>query len=284
MPIANVTVLGTGVLGSQIAYQVAFSGFPVVAYDISEAALAAGRERFDALALRYAKEVAGAAGGAAQEARSRLSLSTDLAEAVADADLVIEAAPEQLALKRELYGDLGRVAPEKTIFASNSSTLLPSAMAAFTGRPRRFLALHFANQIWRHNVAEVMGHPDTDPEVFAELVAFAEAIGMVPIPVHKEQPGYVLNSLLVPLLNAALLLLVEGVAEPELVDKTWTIGTGAPAGPFAILDTIGLRTPYHIAAASGDPRFEKVAAYLKEHYLDQGKFGREAGEGFYRYD
>ncbi|HET9073716.1 MAG TPA: 3-hydroxyacyl-CoA dehydrogenase [Solirubrobacteraceae bacterium] len=283
MPIASVTVLGAGVLGSQIAFQTAYCGFPVVAYDISEAALVAGRERCDGLALRYEKEVSGAAGGAAQASRARIRFSADLADAVAEADLVIEAAPEQLALKRELYGQLGRVAPERTIFATNSSTLLPSAMAAFTGRPARFLALHFANQIWRHNVAEVMGHPDTDPAVFTELVAFAEDIGMVPIPVHKEQPGYVLNSLLVPLLNAALLLLVEGVADPEMVDRTWTIGTGAPAGPFAILDTIGLRTPYHIAAASNDPRFLKVAAHLKEHYLDQGKFGRESGEGFYRY-
>ncbi len=182
-----------------------------------------------------------------------------------------------------IYQRLGKVAPEATIFATNSSTLLPSDMAEFTGRPERFLALHFANEIWVHNTAEIMGHPGTDPAIAAEIVAFAREIGMEPIELHKEQPGYVLNSLLVPFLNSALALLVSGVADPETVDRTWRIATGAPAGPFAILDTIGLTTPYNIASASPDPGSQAVARYLKENYIDQGKLGRATGEGFYQY-
>jgi 3-hydroxybutyryl-CoA dehydrogenase len=169
------------------------------------------------------------------------------------------------------------------VFATNSSTLLPSQLSAATGRPDRFLALHFANHIWRQNTAEVMGSPETDPAVFDRVLAFATEIGMVPIPVRKEQPGYVLNSLLVPLLGAAAQLVLRGVAEPETVDATWRIGTGAPMGPFQIIDVVGLRTVHAISSASDDEGAQLWAAYLQEHYLDHGKFGVESGEGFYRY-
>lgn len=281
--IHNVTVIGTGVLGSQIAFQTAYRGFAVTAYDISDEVLARARQAFAGLAARYELEVDGAAGGAAQQALARITCSAELANAVRDADLVIEAAPEVLDLKRTIYTALGKVAPARTIFATNSSTLLPSDIAGFTGRPDRFLALHFANEIWVHNTAEIMGHPGTDPAVYRTVVAFARAIGMEPIELRKEQPGYVLNSLLVPFLNAAQLLLVNGVAEPEMIDKTWRIATGAPKGPFEILDAVGIATAYNIVATSDDEELQKVARYLKEHYLDTGKLGMSSGEGFYSY-
>jgi 3-hydroxyacyl-CoA dehydrogenase len=159
-----------------------------------------------------------------------LSYSSDLKDAVKDADLLIEAVPENPQIKIDFYEKLAKVAPEKTIFATNSSTLLPSQFAEYTGRPSKFLALHFANDIWIHNTAEIMGHPATDPKNFEDVVAFAKAIGMLTLPLHKEQPGYILNSLLVPLLSAATDLLIKGVAEPEIIDKTWMKATGAPIG------------------------------------------------------
>ena len=284
MTIRNVTVLGTGVLGSQIAYQTAYAGFSVSAYDISDELLEAARGRFTKLAGVYTRDVADASVESSQAGLERITYSSDLGEAVSDADLVIEAVPEQLELKRGVYTELGKLAPERTIFATNSSTLLPSHIAEFTGRPDRFLALHFANQIWMHNTAEIMGHPGTDPEVYATVVAFARDIGMEPIELHKEQPGYVLNTLLVPLLNAALGLLVDGVADAETIDRTWRIGVGTPAGPFAILDVIGLTTPYNISSAFPDERSQAVAKYLKQNYIDQGKLGRSTGEGFFKYD
>lgn len=281
--IRKVTVLGTGVLGSQIAFQTAYSGFPVTAYDISDDALAQAKERFAGLAATYTKEgVAGAAEGKADEALSRLAYSSDLAEAVREADLVIEAIPEVLELKQRTYEKLGAVAPESTIFATNSSTLLPSEMKDFTGRPQRFLALHFANRVWQFNTAEVMATPDTDPAVFDEVVAFAGRIGMEPVPLRKEKAGYVLNSLLVPFLNAAAELAGDGYAEPADVDKVWRIATGAPMGPFQIYDIIGLTTPYNIMA-HGDEKDRRLAAWLKENYIDKGKLGVATGEGFYRY-
>lgn len=281
--ITNVTVLGTGVLGSQIAYQVAYSGFAVTAYDIDDAALEKAKARFAGLAQTYKDDhVAGAAEGKADAAIERIRYSADLADAVKDADLVIEAVPEVLSLKQETYEKLGAVAPAKTIFATNSSTLLPSAMKDFTGRPEKFLALHFANRLWRSNTAEVMGTPDTDPAVFDTVVEFAGEMGMVAIPIHKEKAGYVLNSLLVPFLDAAAELAEGGYAAPADVDNVWRIATGAPLGPFQIYDIIGLTTPYNIMS-HGDAKAQRIAAWLKENYIDKGKMGVATGEGFYRY-
>ncbi|MBY4570303.1 3-hydroxyacyl-CoA dehydrogenase [Gordonia sp. LUNF6] len=280
--IKKVVVLGTGVLGSQIAFQSAYSGFEVTAYDIDDDALAKAKERFAGLVETYKNEVPGAADGKAEAALARLAYSSDLAEAVADADLVIEAVPEVLDLKRDIYQKLSAVAPEKTIFATNSSTLLPSDIVGSTDRPDRFLALHFANRVWQFNTAEVMGTAQTSPTVFDTIVEFAGEIGMVAIPIHKEKAGYVLNSLLVPFLNAALELAAGDYAEPKDVDNTWRIATGAPIGPFQMYDVIGLNTPYNIMA-NGDEHAQQLAAWLKENYIDKGKLGIAAGEGFYKY-
>ncbi|WOC11381.1 3-hydroxyacyl-CoA dehydrogenase [Gordonia sp. MP11Mi] len=280
--IKKVVVLGTGVLGSQIAFQTAYSGFHVTAYDINDAVIATAKERFAGLVETYKNEVAGAADGKAEAALGNLSYATDLADATTDADLVIEAVPEVLELKRGIYATLGQVAPAKTVFATNSSTLLPSDLADATGRPDRFLALHFANRVWSSNTAEVMGTARTSSDVFDTVVEFASEIGMVPIPIHKEKAGYVLNSLLVPFLNAALDLAVGDYAAPADVDKTWRIGTGSPLGPFQIYDIVGLNTPYNILV-NGDAHEQELAEWLKRNYIDQGKLGIAAGEGFYKY-
>ncbi len=280
--LSTITVLGTGVLGSQIAFQTAYSGFDVVAYDINDEVIDNAKKRFAGLAETYKREVAGAADGGADAALGRIRYSTDLADAARNADLVIEAIPEVLQVKRDTYARLGAVAPAKTIFATNSSSLLPSDLAQSTGRPGRFLALHFANRIWVNNTAEVMPTADTDPEVFAIVAQFARDIGMIPIELKKEKAGYVLNSLLIPLLDAAAGLLVGGIADVETIDLTWRKGTGAPFGPFQIFDVVGLETAYNISAA-GDPAQQAFARLLKEQYLDKGKLGVATGEGFYSY-
>ena len=283
MSIRHVTLVGAGVLGAQIAFQTAFKGFDVSAYVPDQAALDKAGKAIDWLQRRYLQDIDGADPQALAAAAGRIRWTTDLAAAVKDADLVIEAIPEQLELKRRVYAELGRLAPATAIFATNSSTLLPSAMADATGRPERFIALHFANEIWLHNVAEVMGHAGTDPEVFSTLVRFANDIGMVPVEIHKEKAGYVLNSLLVPLMSAASELLVDGIAEHEAIDRTWKIATGSPRGPFEIYDIVGLGTAYHISLAGG-PKQQAFARLLKERYIDHGKLGVVTGEGFYRYE
>lgn len=280
--IKNVTVLGSGVLGSQIAYQTAYAGFTVTAWDINDDAVAAAKERFTGLARRYDAEVEGAKDGKSTAALERLTATSDLAAAVADADLIIEAVPESPEIKTSTWEQVGALAPEKTIFATNSSTLLPSSFKDATGRPNKFLALHYANQIWAQNTAEVMGTADTDPEVYKTVVEFAKEQGMVPIEVKKEQPGYVLNTLLVPLLNAAGYLYANGIADAETIDKTWRIGTGAPRGPMEIFDIIGLTTAYNVSIM-GDEESRKFAKVLKEDFIDKGKLGIATGEGFYNY-
>jgi 3-hydroxyacyl-CoA dehydrogenase len=220
-------------------------------------------------------------------ALKRTKLTTSLPAALVDPDLLIEAIPERLDIKRAFYAQLQAAAPEKTIFASNSSTMVPSQLAAHTGRPERFLHLHFATPVWRHNIAEIMAHPRTDPAVFEALIAFARQMGMVPIPLNKEQPGYVLNALLVPYLLVALQLFIDGVADYQLIDKTWMIAKDAKTGPFGSIDQIGITTAYNIARNmteqnKGSPA-GRVAAYLKERFIDTGKLGLAAGEGFYLY-
>lgn len=281
--IQNVTVLGVGVLGSQIAFQSAYHGKTVVAYDLSQEAVDGLRERWDYLKPLYLRDLDDATPEKLDAAVGRITGTTDLAAAVADADLVIESVPEVLEIKRETWQKVSEAAPQKTIFTTNSSTLLPSAMADATDRPEKLLALHFANEIWRNNIGEVMGHEGTDQRWFEAVADFAEEIGMVPVRVKKEQPGYVLNSLLVPFLNAAADLLVRGVADVEDIDLTWRTSTGAPLGPFQIYDVIGMTTPYHLARSRDDESSQKFAKLLKEEYIDKGKLGVSTGEGFYRY-
>jgi 3-hydroxyacyl-CoA dehydrogenase len=286
MDIKNVTVFGSGVLGGQIAFQTAFHQFSVTVYDINQELLDKAKQKFTQLGEAYKRDL-GASQPDIDAAVERISYSTDVAEAIRDADLSIEAIPENIQIKKDFYTKLGRVAPAKTIFATNSSTLLPSQFAEETGRPDQFLALHFANEIWKNNTAEIMGHAGTDPNVFDTVVEFAKAIGMLAIPIHKEQPGYVLNSLLVPLLRAALELYFKGVAEPEVIDKTWMKATGAPVGPFGIYDVVGLTTAYNItkmnADATGDEQMQQAASTIKENFIDKGKLGVATGEGFYTY-
>jgi len=281
MQLTNTTVLGTGVLGSQILFQTAYHGLPAIGFDISDEALHAASGRLDALVAEYASFFGDPA--KAQAARESIQLTTDLAQAVKGADLVIEAVPENLEIKEQTYQKLVALAPQHTIFATNSSTLLPSDIAPFTGRPEKFLALHYANNIWKNNTGEVMGTASTSAEAYEAVVDFAERTGLVPIRVLKEQPGYVLNSLLVPFLESASHLLVNEVADAATIDTTWKLGTGAPYGPFEIYDIVGLNTAYHISS-HGDETSKKFAELLKNEYIDHGKLGVATGEGFYKYN
>ncbi|MFA5619429.1 MAG: 3-hydroxyacyl-CoA dehydrogenase [Weeksellaceae bacterium] len=285
MKIKNVTIAGTGVLGSQIAFQSAFKGFNVSIYDINDDALEKANERLIVLKGRYVEDNYGTK-EEVDNAYNRISQYTDLAKAVENADLVIEAVPELLPIKQDFYTKLSAVANEKTIFASNSSTMTPSQIVDFTDRPEKYLHLHFANEIWKLNIAEIMKHERTSDEVFETIIEFAKDIAMIPILLHKEQPGYVLNTLLVPFLKAAMQLAADGVADPKVVDKTWMISTGAPIGPFAFLDIIGPNTPYNLYKAWGDQGDElsaKVAAWIKSEYLDKDRMGTANGKGVYDY-
>ena len=313
MSIKKVVVAGGGVLGSQIALQTAYCGFDVTIWLRSEGSIERAKpklERFkniyidtleqmktDKSAYCYCRGLAkspdlsaeelDALKEQAQNAYDSLTLTTSYEEAAADADLIIEAIAENPEQKIAFYTELAKYLEDKTILVTNSSTLLPSMFAQYTGRPEKYLSLHFANTIWANNTAEVMGHPGTEQEYYDQVAQFAEDINMIPLKLKKEQPGYILNSLLVPFLNAGQALLANDVADFETIDKTWILATGAPAGPFHILDIVGLTTAYNIVMMnpeSGDPQTTpgKIAKMLKEK-IDKGETGINAGKGFYEY-
>jgi len=286
MKISNVTIAGAGTLGSQIVWQTGLNGFNVKVFETFEKGLEVGKVYHQKYAELFLK-TRGASRDEIDQTIARLSYTTDLAEAVKDADIVSESIPENLEIKQAFYKELGKAAPEKTIFTTNSSTITPSEIVIGVDRPEKFLALHFANGIWDANVAEIMGHPGTDPAVFDLVVEFARSIGMVPVPVHKEHHGYVLNSLLIPLLSAAGNLYTQGVADYESIDKTWMISTGSKMGPFGIMDIIGMQTIYDIEMLLGEKFSDKAmlarAEFFKSNFIDKGKLGVQSGEGFYKY-
>lgn len=315
MSIKNVVVAGGGVLGSQIAYQCAYCGFNVTIWLRSQGSIGRCQPKLDKLKETYAdtiRKMATPAGqtplewcrgiaeydtfdmeaclASSEAAYRNIKLETDLKKAVMDADLVIESMAENEAEKVAFYKNLAPLLPEKTIVATNSSTLLPSKFVKFTGRPDKFLSLHFANSIWKNNMAEVMVQEKTDSRYFDQVIEFAESIRMIPLPVKKEKSGYLLNSMLVPLLFSGMDLYVNGISDPESIDKAWTLGTGAPKGPFQILDTVGLTTAMNIVkmylkvpSFLAPYNFKGMAKMLQD-YIDQGKLGMASGEGFYKYN
>ncbi len=324
MKFNKVVVAGGGVLGSQIAYQAAYCGKEVVIWLRSEGSIKRTQPKLDALKEEYAKAIAlmsteegknpavwcrGIAKdyesfnaeeclAKSEQAYKNIRLELDLAKACEDADLVIESMAEIQNEKIAFYKKLAVVLPEKTVIATNSSTLLPSTFASATLRPTKYLSLHFANHIWKQNLAEVMAQEKTDPNIFADMMEFATEIGMIPVPVLKEKAGYLLNSLLVPFLLCGMDLVANGVSDPESVDKAWKLGTGAPRGPFEIIDVVGLTTAYNIIEKYQKVpglikpllkkmmlpyNFKAIAKMLKDK-MDQGKLGKAAGEGFYKYN
>lgn len=310
----KIVVAGGGVLGSQIAFQTAYCGFDVTIWLRSQGSITRTQPKLGHLKETYTavirkmaapegKTPANWAMGIAdpdtfdeqaclekvERAYSGLKIELDLAKAVADADLVIESMAENVEDKTAFYRKLAPLMPEKTVLVTNSSTLLPSMFAKETGRPQKYLSLHFANAIWKNNMTEIMAQSETDSRYFDQIMDFAREIRMIPLPVRKEKSGYLLNSMLVPLLFSGMDLYVCGVSDPESIDRAWTLGTGAPKGPFQMMDVIGLTTVYNIVsmygkmpAASAPYHFQDMAAMLKKH-LDEGTIGIAAGEGFYKY-
>lgn len=318
MSYKKIVVAGGGVLGSQIAFQSAYCGFDVTIWLRSEGSIGRTQPKLDSLKKTYLDTIenmengegpwaAGIADGDAfdkneciakvEHAYSSLKLELDMKKAVEDADLVIESMAENEKDKIEFYQKLAPCLPAKTVIATNSSTLLPSAFAKYTGRPDKYLSLHFANSIWQNNTAEIMAQDKTDSRYFDELIEFSNEIRMIALPVRKEKNGYLLNSMLVPFLLSGLDLYVAGVSDPHSIDIAWTHGTGAPKGPFQIIDTVGLTTAYNIVMQYQKVpgllspllkkmmmpyNFKEMAAVLKK-YIDEGKLGMSSGEGFYKY-
>ena len=319
MAMNKVVVAGGGVLGTQIGLMCAYTGHDVTFWLRSQSSIGRTQPKIelykkamlDDLAaaknlmgnplgkLLYPKGLITNWDGITAEAIDELitkgeknmtdniHIELDMAKAVSGADIVIESMAEDPDAKIEVYEQMKDLLDPDTILVTNSSTLLPSMFAQYTGRPEKYLSLHFANTIWKNNTAEIMGHPGTDPEIYKQVVAFAKEINMISLELRKEQPGYILNSMLVPFLSAAQSLWAKEVADPETIDLTWRLATGAPKGPFEILDIVGLETAYNInqmkpEAQDPDSTIHKIGLLLKEK-IDKGETGINAGKGFYTY-
>ena len=308
----NITIVGGGVLGTQIAFQVAYSGFNVVIWLRSKESIGRTKPKLESVKNSYIaainlmdkdKSLSNWCMGISdydnfdkekclekvEKAYKNIKLELDLEKSVSNADLVIESMSEDFDAKRNLYKKIAKILPEKTILVTNSSTMLPSKLAKYTERPNKFLALHFANSIWKNNTAEVMRHSKTDDKSFNDVIEFAKKINMVALPLQKEKSGYLLNSMLIPFLFSALDLYVGGISDPETIDKAWVLGTGAKEGPFQILDVIGLKTAYEIVGMYVKvpkilaPYNFKGMEKLLRKYIGEGKIGKSGGEGFYKY-
>lgn len=317
--VKKIVVAGGGVLGSQIAFQSAYTGHDVTIWLRSsesikrtEVKLATLKKTYQTVIKKMAKSPSDEwANGISSpqkfqpklclektnQAFSSIKLELDLTTALKSADILIESVAELKSDKINFYKLIAPLLESKTIIATNSSTLLPSTFAKYTGRADKYLAMHFANSIWKNNIAEIMPHAKTSKSTFSNAIKIAESINMVPVPIHKEKAGYLLNSMLVPFLLSGLDLYVNGIAEPEAIDRAWTISTGASKGPFRIIDTVGLITAYNIVK-----QYQKVPRLVNpllkkmllpynftgmkrvlQKYIDEGKLGRSAGEGFYKY-
>ena len=316
MTIQKVTVAGGGVLGAQIAYAAAFHGYDVTIWGRRDDSIERIKPRIDRLHQIYSQELEVAPSYIGEKnpnfprsffaskeeiteeriaelkevnekAYKSFIYTTDLEEGFGNADLVIEAIAEVVDQKKDFYEKIAPFLKEEAILVTNSSTLLPSMFREYTGREEKFLSLHFANNIHRQNLAEVMRHDRTSDEAFDIVVEFARSIGMYPAILKKEQPGYILNSILVPVLGAGLTLYGNDVADPVDIDMDWKIGTGSPKGPFEIIDLVGLTTVINILSnnpASKDPSTPIGKAMIKlKEMADKGHIGIESGQGFYKY-
>ena len=310
MAFSKVVVAGGGVLGSQIAFQAAYCGFDVTIWLRSQGSIGRTQPKLDKLRETYVEAIEAMAAGTGpwcagiadadkpldkdaclarvEAAYQGLKLELDMASAVADADLVIESMAEDPKAKVAFYEKLAPLLPAKTVVATNSSTLLPSQFAKCSGRPGKYVALHFANSIWKNNTAEVMGHDGTEQSVFDAMCEFANQIRMIALPVRKEKNGYLLNSMLVPWLLSGLDLWASGVSDPKSIDIAWEHGTGAPKGPFRVIDTVGLNTAYNIVlqfqSVPGllNPLFKKMMLpYNYKRMAQLLKSMIDNGESFY---
>ncbi|GAA3609093.1 3-hydroxyacyl-CoA dehydrogenase [Secundilactobacillus similis] len=281
----KVVVLGGGVLGSQIAYQSAFSGIDTVIYDINDAAIDAAQQKLDQFPDQYAHDL-GATAEQLAETKARLSLTLDLESAITGADVIVEAVSERISIKESLYKSLKPYIGEETLLLTNTSTLLPSQLIGFAPNPNRFLAMHFANQIWVHNVAEIMWAPATPQTTIDDATDFAKQIKMLPILIQKETSGYVMNSIFLPMINAALFLWADDVADPQSIDKNWMVSMGVDRGPFGFLDIMGLNTAINIEkgflANTNDERYQRIIDKL-QILVDANQLGVATGQGFYHY-
>ncbi len=282
MKIKKVGVLGCGLMGSGIAEVTARAGFATVVREVSEELLEKGRARIDRSLARAASK------GKLEDAErarimERITGAIELEE-LADCDLIVEAIVENVEAKRQTFSALDETVKKAALFASNTSSLTITEIAMSSGRPERFLGLHFFNPVPVMKLVEVVRTLMTSNESADRATAFVRALGKEPV-ACRDNSGFIVNRLLVPYLLDAIRAYEEGVGSVEDIDKGMQLGCGYPMGPFTLLDFVGLDTTLYIADIMFDEYREKRFApppLLKQMVL-AGRLGRKSGRGFYDY-
>jgi 3-hydroxybutyryl-CoA dehydrogenase len=282
MDVKTVAVLGAGTMGHGIAHAAMAAGFETVLYDVSPAQLDKGKAAIDAV-IQKGVELGKVSAEDAAAMRSRLRLSAVVAEAVADADIVIEAAPEKIDLKLSLFREVEAAAPAHAVFASNTSALSITDMAAVLNNPARLGGMHFFNPVHRMKLVEVVKALDTSAETIAVMEAVSAKMGKETVLV-KESPGFITTRINAMIGNEAFYMLQDGVASARDIDKGLKLGLNHPMGPFELVDLVGLDTRLSILQYLHKMLGEKFRPCpLLEQHVRDGRLGRKVGKGVYDY-
>ena len=278
----RIGVVGAGTMGQGIAQVVAASGFNVRLYDVADEQLTRAKNAIDkGLEKLVAKEKMTAEGK--QEALARLSTTTAL-DALSDCSVIIEAAPEQPALKEKLFRDLSHLSSD-AILASNTSSLSLTRLAAVCERPERVVGMHFFNPVPVLKLVEVIRAEQTSDATVERIEALTKALGKTAVPVG-DAPGFAVNRLLVPMINEAAFIVQEGTATPEAIDDAMKLGAAHPMGPLALAVLFGLDVCLAIMEVLqegfGDPKYRPCP--LLKRMVAAGYLGRKSGRGFYIYE
>jgi 3-hydroxybutyryl-CoA dehydrogenase len=283
MSVERVGVVGAGTMGAGIAQIAALGGYETRLHDPIPAALDAGIER-----LRGALAKGASKGRWSEEDAETASASTGAAPSLADlreCDLVIEAAPEDLGLKRELFAALAETCGPNTILASNTSSLPVTAIAALVPHPERVVGMHFFNPPALMKLVEVVATAESSPEALDVTTEVSERMGRTPIRA-KDSPGFIANRLARPFTLESLRMLADGVADVETIDRVCRLGGGFKMGPFELIDLIGLDVNLSVAhsfyAQGGEPERWRPSQ-IQERLVAEGRLGRKSGQGFYYY-
>ena len=279
----TIAVIGAGTMGRGIAHVSAMTGFTTVLNDVSDALLekARGQIRRD---LEKSAEIGKIQSSAIEETLSRLNIQSNLERAVENADLIIEAVPEQIGLKLELFAHLDQVCGSDVIFASNTSALSITEMAGATKRPQQFIGMHFFNPVHKMKLVEIIRGLETNDDTLLVAESVSKQMGKETVEV-KESPGFVTSRINALIGNEAFFMLQEGVASARDIDKALKLGLNHPMGPFEMVDLVGLDTRLSILDFLHKTLGEKYRPCpLLVKYVKSGRLGKKVGRGVYEYE
>ena len=284
MDVKKVAVIGGGTMGNGIAHVFAMSGIPVnlieTKQEFADRALSTIEKNLDRMVKKEKIDE-----DKRNDTLDSISIFLDVSEGVKEVDLVVEAVPENLDIKRSVWEKVDAAAPDHAILGSNTSSISITKLAAITGRPEKFIGMHFFNPVPVMKLVEIVRGLETDDETYKTVEETAKKLNKVPVPVN-DAPGFVSNRVLMPMINEAIFCVGEGVATAENVDEVMKLGMAHPMGPLRLADFIGLDVCLDILdvlyEGFKDPKYRPAPLLVK--MVDAGKLGNKTGEGFYKYD